>query len=144
MSTWLVTCSNGSGDIVIEFDAATEDDLISSIDSAIPGNYFRVAHKKKRGGRRPGAGGQGGSPSKYGIKTKVVRVPERIADLIPDLIDSLEGLQNTIDFYSEQVEESRSISSNNQPSERYKKVQEFIQQLEQDMKSVRKINKLLE
>lgn len=144
MSIWLVTYSNGIEDKVIEFDAPTEDHLIFSVDSIIPAGYFRVSHKKKRGGYRPGAGGQGGSPSRYQTKTKVVRVPEKIADLIPDLIDSLEGLQNTVDFYSEQVQQSSLNSSNGQPSDRYKKVQQLIQQLEQDMKSVRKINKLLE
>jgi hypothetical protein len=87
---------------------------------------------KKRGGKRPGAGGKGGSPATYGCKTKVVRVPEKVAELVPLLLGRLQGIAA---LYDEYAEECRSHSSQS-----YAKLEEFLKQIEPEMGVIREIS----
>lgn len=151
MSTWLVLLSHRwtpetISDLPIEVEAESEQTALSASENLCRSThhgFFPVSAKRKRGGHRPGAGGKGGSPAKYGTKTKVVRVPEKIADLIPQLISSAESIQRLVDLYDNKVKESKNRTATGQPAERYKHLDEFLSQLEPNIETFRRINSLL-
>lgn len=156
MSTWIVTYEriNAMGKIeakIYEFEGSDDD-----VDRWLGGGMYiqgliappvdvweLISYKKKRGGKRPGAGGKGGSPATYGCTTKTVRVPVAIADLIPTLIKNLESLENIVALYDEQVEASTARTNRGQPSIRYEKLNEFLNELQPEIELIREINSRL-
>ncbi len=80
----------------------------------------------KRGRGRP-LGTAGGG--RYGCKTKVVRVPEAVADNIAEILRSFEDIKGTLDTWESEIETSMERSKNAQPSERYKKAMKMLQDL---------------
>ncbi len=81
---------------------------------------------EKRGRGRP-KGTPGGG--RYGCKTKVVRVPESVADNIDEILRSFEDIKGTLDSWESEIESSMERSKNAQPSERYKKAMKMLQDL---------------
>jgi hypothetical protein len=152
MTTWVVKFSYTDWDRETEtktfevigerdrVDAWLNGETIAGLGRPPVDPWILTSVTKKRGGKRPGAGGKGGSPATYGCKTKVVRVPVKIAELIPKLLDSLESLENIVSLYDERVEESRSRSNTGKPSVRYEKLEDFLKQLEPEIELIREIN----
>lgn len=149
--TWLVLMSHrwfpeSIPDFNLEVEAETSEEAIAIAENFAQTEhhgFFPVSTKRKRGGRRPGAGGKGGSPAKYGMKTKVVRVPEAIADCVPALLNAVESVDRLVKLYDSRVEESRNRTASGQPAERYKYLDEFLSQLEPDIEVFRRVNSLL-
>ena len=80
---------------------------------------------KKRRGRPVGTPGGG----RYGCKTKVVRVPEAVADNIAEILASFEAVKELVDNWEEKVEDSAEKSKYGKPSPRYEKAMVMLTEL---------------
>ena len=81
--------------------------------------------EKKRRGRPVGTPGGG----KYGCKTKVVRVPQEVADNIQDILASFDGIKELVDHWEDKVDDSAEKSKYGKPSPRYEKAMELLTEL---------------
>lgn len=82
----------------------------------------------KRGRGRP-VGTPGGG--KYGCSTKVVRVPSKIADNIPEILASFEAIKALVDNWELKVQDAAQRSTKGEPSPRYQKAMELLEELRQ-------------
>lgn len=80
----------------------------------------------KRGRGRP-KGTPGGG--KYNCTTKVVRVPAKIADNIPKILDSFEAIKQLVDDWESRIEDAAQRSSKGEPSPRYQRALELLEEL---------------
>ena len=80
----------------------------------------------KRGRGRP-IGTPGGG--KYGCTTKVVRVPAKIADNIPEILASFEAIKALVDDWDSRVQDAAQRSSKGEPSPRYQKAMQLLEEL---------------
>lgn len=81
----------------------------------------------KRRGRPSGIPREG----RYGtgVKTKVVRVPEPIADNIDEILAKFEQIKAFVDAWDKQIEDAANKSSTGQPSPRYDKARVMLSEL---------------
>jgi hypothetical protein len=82
---------------------------------------------KKRRGRPPGIAREGTYGT--GVKTKVVRVPEQIADNIPEILAKFEQIKCFVDSWDEQVKAAAASSSKGKASPRYDKAMVMLEEL---------------
>ncbi len=82
---------------------------------------------KNKGGRPKGYAMKG----KYGsgIKTKVVRVPEKIADNIVEILTNFEAIRGLVDDWDERVELAAGQSATGKPSPRYERAMQLLNEL---------------
>ena len=80
---------------------------------------------KARRGRPIGTPGGG----KYGCTTKVVRVPERVADNIKEILDSFEAIKALVDDWELRVQDAAHKSAKGSPSVRYERAMELLEEL---------------
>jgi hypothetical protein len=80
----------------------------------------------KRGRGRP-VGTPGGG--KYGCTTKVVRVPAKIADNIPEILASFEAIKALVDDWELKVLDAAQRSTKGEPSPRYQKAMQLLEEL---------------
>lgn len=80
--------------------------------------------KPKRG--RP-IGTPGGG--KYNCTTKVVRVPERVADNIKEILDSFEAIKALVDDWELRVQDAAHKSAKGEPSVRYERAMQLLEEL---------------
>lgn len=81
----------------------------------------------KKRGRPAGIPREG----KYGtgIKTKLVRVPETIADNIAEILGTFEQIKILIDDWDAKISEASEKSKTGKPSPRYERAQELLAEL---------------
>ncbi len=74
-----------------------------------------------------------GTPQKgvygIGVKTKVVRVPEAIANNIPEILAKFEQIKGFVDEWDKEIEKSALKSSVGKPSPRYDKAMIMLTEL---------------
>ncbi len=78
-------------------------------------------------GRPPGIPREG----RYGTgcKTRVVRVPEKIADNIAEILANFEGIRALVDDWDERVEQAGEKSTTGKPSPRYDRAIQMLKEL---------------
>lgn len=82
----------------------------------------------KRGrGRPPGIPREGTYGA--GVKTKVVRVPEQIADNIPEILAKFEQIKCFVDSWDEQINMAAANSTKGKASPRYDKAMVMLAEL---------------
>lgn len=64
-----------------------------------------------------------------GVRTKVVRVPESVAENIKDILESFEKIKNLVDNWDEQINNAATKSKYGKPSPRYEKAVELMTEL---------------
>jgi hypothetical protein len=84
-----------------------------------------LTENKKRRGRPLGTPGGG----RYGCKTKVVRVPETVADNIVEILASFEAVKELVDHWEDKLGDSAEKSKYGKPSPRYQKAIELLEDL---------------
>jgi hypothetical protein len=82
--------------------------------------------KAKRG--RPSGISREGTYGK-GVKTKVVRVPEDIANNIPEILEKFEQIKTFVDNWEHQIEQAANNSTKGKPSPRYDKAMVMLTEL---------------
>lgn len=82
----------------------------------------------KRGRGRPAGIPREGTYG-TGVKTKVVRVPEAIADNIPEILAKFEQIKSFIDSWDAQIESAANASTKGKPSPRYDKAMVMLSEL---------------
>lgn len=89
-----------------------------------------MTETKKRGrGRPPGIAREGTYGT--GVKTKVVRVPEAIAENIPEILSKFEQIKCFVDTWEVEIENAANRSSKGMPSPRYEKAMIMLSELRQ-------------
>ena len=96
---------------------------------------LKISHT--HGGARAGSGGV----SKWGdgVRTKVVRLPQPIAEGIRDILGDLEQVDGLLESWQARVDESRGRSATGEPAERYKYVAQLLDDLRAAMVATQKI-----
>lgn len=84
----------------------------------------------KRGRGRPAGIPREGTYG-TGIKTKVVRVPEEIANNIPEILAKFEQIKTFVDSWENQIEMAANHSTKGKPSPRYDKAMVMLAELRQ-------------
>ncbi|BAZ14693.1 hypothetical protein NIES4071_65370 [Calothrix sp. NIES-4071] len=83
-----------------------------------------IARKRGRPQGIPREGGYG-----TGVKTKVVRVPEAVADNIKEILSSFEQIKVLVDSWGEAINEATTKSSVGKPSPRYDQAIKLLEEL---------------
>lgn len=65
----------------------------------------------------------------FGVKTKVVRVPEEIADNIPQILAKFEQIKAFVDAWDNEIDTAAQKSSKGVPSPRYDKAKVMLEEL---------------
>jgi hypothetical protein len=86
-----------------------------------------VKSDRRGRGRPPGIAREGTYGT--GVKTKVVRVPEEIADNIPEILAKFEQIKIFVDAWDDQIESAAKNSSVGKPSPRYDKAMIMLAEL---------------
>lgn len=88
---------------------------------------MEAGQDKKRRGRPSGIPREG----KYGtgVKTKVVRVPEKIADNISQILLKFDQIRVVVDSWEDKVELAAQKSSTGKPSPRYEQAMQLLAEL---------------
>lgn len=89
--------------------------------------FMDMSEQKGKRGRPTGISREG----KYGtgVKTKVVRVPEPLANNIKDILDNFEQIRVLVDSWDEQVLAAKEASTKNKPSPRYDQAIRLLEEL---------------
>ena len=132
MSTWIAVLSNdldGESIKELEVEAESDTEALKKLEAYVYDkswkHYSLVTVKKKRGGSRPGAGRPKGQSRAgtygSGVKTKPVRVPEHLAESLPELLGNLEQLKDLLGDW--EVEAAKSTSP------RYDRARKLLQEI---------------
>lgn len=85
-----------------------------------------MAEENKRGRGRP-KGTPGGG--KFGCKTKVVRVPETVADNIADILTTFDAVKELVDHWEDIIENATEKSKHSKPPARYENAVKLLHEL---------------
>jgi hypothetical protein len=88
----------------------------------MPPEHVNGARKRGRPVGTPGC-------SKYGGRTKVVRVPEELADDISQILRFREDVLALLDDWDERIRTAQSESKSGLPSPRYERALQLMQEL---------------
>lgn len=132
MTTWIAVLSNdldGESIRELEIEAESDTEALERLDSYNYDeswkHYSVVTIKKKRGGSRPRAGRPKGHARAgtygNGVKTKPVRVPEYLAEKLPEMLANLEQLENLLADWEKEA--------NNSTSPRYDRARKLLQEI---------------
>lgn len=136
MSTWIATFSSDIDDDAplreLEVDADSQAEAFEILEQreydASWQHYSLSNIRKRRGGVRPGAGRPRGiaRAGNYGngVKTKPVRVPEHMADTLPEWISNQEVLKELLNDW-----ESMANSGKAATSPRYEQARKLLQEI---------------
>lgn len=84
----------------------------------------------KRGRGRPAGIAREGTYG-TGVKTKVVRVPEAIAENIPEILATFEQIKVFVDAWDDQIKKAALQSTKGKPSPRYDRAMVMLAELRQ-------------
>jgi hypothetical protein len=111
MAVWEVSllCESIIEDVkTLEIEAPSKDAALYAAQDKCPDDYTILSAKKKlssHGGARPGAG----QPSKFGEKTKVVRLPESIANDVEGFVQKYQDLKFNLQTSKQELEPRKNL-----------------------------------
>lgn len=114
------------------------DEAVSVKDEWLKNNYhpntipfLGVTWEQKIEGLRRGKPNGIPSPSTYGCKTVVKRIPEKYADKITHIINNYENLEAILQDWEDRINEAAKTSKHGKPSPRYEQLINFLDELKQ-------------
>ncbi len=125
MAVWEVSllCESITEDVkTLEIEAPSKDAALYAAQDKCP-EHFEIISAKKKLGSHGGARLGSGQPSKFGEKTKVVRLPESMANDVEGFVQKFQDLKYHLEAEREKLEPRKNLVRG---EEAYKIVMELL------------------